>query len=56
MKGYGGTCFPKDLNGISHVFKANGVECPVVEAVLLRNETIDRPAKEYLADEGRVVL
>jgi UDPglucose 6-dehydrogenase len=55
QRGYGGTCFPKDLNGISHVFKDNHIECPVVEAVLHRNENIDRPMKEYLTDEGRVV-
>ncbi len=54
--GFGGTCFVKDMNGIAGVFRNEGVPCPLIGAALARNETIDRPAKDYLADVGRVVI
>jgi UDPglucose 6-dehydrogenase len=43
--GYGGSCFPKDTQGLMHVGKAAGIDMKIVEAVEAVNDT----QKELLA-------
>ena len=54
-RGFGGTCFPKDMHALAASARAEGTECPLLQAVLTRNETVDRPQKDWLADVGRAV-
>jgi UDPglucose 6-dehydrogenase len=56
FNGFGGTCFPKDMNGIQREFKRNGLDCPILEAALYRNNKLDRPQKDYLMDKGRAIV
>ena len=54
--GYGGTCFPKDTNSLLHEMKQTNA-CPLIlNAVVTRNETIDRPNKDWFKNKGRSVL
>ena len=54
--GYGGTCFPKDTNALKCIMKQHNVSSPVIDSVVFRNETIDRPGKDWNNDKGRAVL
>lgn len=54
--GFGGTCFPKDTSSLVRQFAIHGVEAPVLNAVLHRNVTIDRPEKDWTLDQGRAVI
>lgn len=54
--GYGGTCFPKDMNAFAFEMKQKGVECPILEAAIYRNENIDREEKDWKLDKGRAVI
>lgn len=54
--GYGGTCFPKDTNSLLYEMKQTNA-CPLIlNAVVTRNETIDRPNKDWFKNKGRSVL
>lgn len=35
--GYGGSCFPKDVRALNHIFQANGCETKILKAVLAVN-------------------
>lgn len=54
-RGFGGTCFPKDTNALASFAKENGIESPILDAVIKRNEEIDRPEQDWKADKGRAV-
>lgn len=54
--GFGGTCFPKDTNGLLSDIKKNIGKSYILEAAINRNETIDRAEKDWLLDKGRVTL
>ena len=54
-RGFGGTCFPKDMHALAASARAAGAGCPLLRAVIDRNETVDRPKKDWLADVGRAV-
>ena len=54
-RGFGGTCFPKDTNALANFAKENGIESPILDAVIKRNEEIDRPEQDWKADKGRAV-
>jgi len=54
--GFGGTCFPKDLNSLCYEMKKIGCTPVISEAVKLRNETIDRPEQDWNTDKGRAVV
>jgi UDPglucose 6-dehydrogenase len=43
QKGFGGTCFPKDTNSLLYEMKKNNVKPLILEAVIKRNNEIDRP-------------
>jgi nucleotide sugar dehydrogenase len=52
-RGFGGTCFPKDCHGLEHEYGRHGVPCPVLGAVVQRNEQIDRVDRDWMARKGR---
>ena len=54
-KGYGGSCFPKDMNALEYIFKANDIESPVISGSIERNAKIDRPEKDWEKLKGRAV-
>ena len=54
--GYGGTCFPKDINSMLHEMKKEGMESYILQAVIDRNEKVDRSKKDWMSDKGRAVI
>ena len=52
--GFGGSCFPKDLNALIHVAKDNGVEPTVLQAVWEKNLEV-RPERDWEKLKGRAV-
>lgn len=52
-RGFGGTCFPKDLSSLIEQFKESNIESPILNSVQFRNNNIDRPSKEWMNDKGR---
>ena len=48
--GYGGSCFPKDLNALSTFCENNSIHNIILSAVNYRNENFDRPEKEWRKD------
>lgn len=54
-RGFGGTCFPKDMSAIIHYAHSKGVGTPVLEAVWKRNIFVDRPEKDWEQLKGRAV-
>jgi len=55
-KGYGGTCFPKDLNSLLSQFCSIGLDAPILRAAKFRNEHIDRPKQDWKNNKGRAVI
>jgi len=55
-RGFGGTCFPKDTASLKYEMKKNGLKPYILEAIIERNETIDRPEKDWTIDKGRAVV
>ena len=55
-RGFGGTCFPKDTNALANFGKSKDTETPILNAVIKRNEKIDRPEQDWKADKGRAVI
>lgn len=54
-RGFGGTCFPKDTNALAKFAEDNSIPTPILDAVIKRNEELDRPEKDWMADKGRAV-
>ncbi len=53
--GFGGSCFPKDINGIINIFKKYNINPYVLNSVWERNITEDRPAQEWKKLIGRAI-
>lgn len=53
--GFGGTCFPKDLNSLIYQMDKVNVNYPLLYSVKKRNEEIDRTEKDWTHDKGRAV-
>ncbi len=53
--GYGGSCFPKDINSLRHVCRELGTGERLFSAVVERNEEL-RPAKDWEELRGRAVV
>jgi UDPglucose 6-dehydrogenase len=51
--GFGGTCFPKDISSLRVQMKDSDVPHYVIDAVIRRNDTIDRSEKDWMDDIGR---
>ena len=54
--GFGGTCFPKDTNGLLSDMKKNNINSFILDATIARNETHDRVEKDWELDKGRAVV
>ena len=55
-RGFGGTCLPKDANSLQQQFIEKNVDCPILAAVVRRNEEIDRPELDWMEDKGRAFI
>lgn len=55
-RGFGGTCFPKDMASLRHQIQTNGLQSFIIRAAIERNETIDRPEKDWSTDVGRATI
>jgi UDPglucose 6-dehydrogenase len=55
-RGFGGTCFPKDTHSLYCQMNAHGVVPHVFPAVLTRNDTHDRPEREWSKDVWRTTI
>lgn len=54
-RGFGGTCFPKDLAAFIHYAKTLGIGTPILEAVWNRNVLVDRTERDWELLKGRAV-
>ena len=54
--GFGGTCFPKDTSSLKYEMTKSGMIPYVMEAIIKRNELVDRPDKDWHNNEGRAVV
>lgn len=52
-RGFGGTCFPKDINNLNHLLNHSNLPNYIVKSVVARNEEVDRSEKDWLMDKGR---
>jgi UDPglucose 6-dehydrogenase len=55
-KGFGGTCFPKDTASLRHEMEISGMTPYVMNAIIERNEKIDRPEKDWFENKGRATV
>tara|TARA_B100000287_G_scaffold432044_1_gene490515 strand:+ start:2611 stop:3462 length:852 start_codon:yes stop_codon:yes gene_type:complete len=55
-KGFGGTCFPKDMSALEYQFVKAGVNPHIIRSSICRNNTIDRTEKDWKNNKGRAVL
>ena len=55
-KGFGGTCFPKDSSSLRHEMKSIGMKPYIMDAIITRNEEVDRPSKDWESKKGRSVI
>ena len=46
------TCFPKDTSSLRHEMHNSGMKPYVMNAIIERNETIDRPEKDWKNNKG----
>lgn len=53
--GFGGSCFPKDINALINFFSQNNIESPILKSVWHRNINIDRPEQDWKNLVGRAV-
>jgi len=56
LRGFGGTCFPKDTHSLYCQMNAHGTLPYIFPAVLSRNDTRDRAAREWSKDVWRTTI
>jgi hypothetical protein len=56
LRGFGGTCFPKDTHSLYCQMNAHGVNPQIYPAILARNDTVDRPEREWSRDVWRTTI
>jgi UDPglucose 6-dehydrogenase len=54
--GYGGTCFPKDMNALLNFMHQHNVISHILSGSVTRNESIDRTSKDWTNDKGRATI
>jgi UDPglucose 6-dehydrogenase len=54
-RGFGGTCFPKDLNSLIYQMDQSNVDPMILSAANDQNNKVDRPEKDWEEDRGRAV-
>jgi hypothetical protein len=55
-RGFGGTCFPKDTHSLYCQMNSHGVHPHIYPAILTRNDTHDRPDREWSRDVWRTTI
>jgi hypothetical protein len=55
-RGFGGTCFPKDTHSLYCQMTGHGVTPHIFPAILSRNDTHDRPEREWSKDIWRTTI
>jgi UDPglucose 6-dehydrogenase len=55
-RGFGGTCFPKDMNALLYEMKSIGMTSYVLQGAIDRNTTVDRNEEDWKEDKGRAVV
>ena len=55
-RGYGGTCFPKDMQALLAEMVDAGMTSHVVAGAIDRNDMVDRPEQDWKEDRGRAVV
>jgi UDPglucose 6-dehydrogenase len=56
LRGFGGTCFPKDTHSLYCQMNAHGVTPQIYPAIITRNDTVDRPEREWSRDVWRTTI
>lgn len=56
LRGFGGTCFPKDTHSIYSQFQEAGVQSIIYQSILDRNDNLDRPQREWATDKWRTTI
>ena len=54
-RGYGGTCFPKDIASLYHQMSEEGMESYILEGSIARNNQVDRVEQDWKQNKGRAV-
>ncbi len=54
-RGYGGTCFPKDMASLICQFEQNKMQSIILKASFNRNNNVDRKEKDWQKLQGRAV-
>ena len=54
--GFGGTCFPKDISSLQNQMSSINIKSPIINAVIERNNNIDRIEQDWKKDEGRAFI
>jgi len=55
-RGFGGTCFPKDTHSLYCQMTARGINSKIYPAILDRNDTQDRPERDWSKDVWRTTI
>jgi UDPglucose 6-dehydrogenase len=55
-RGFGGTCFPKDIANLLNLIEKQGLKSYVLKSVVNRNREQDRPEKDWENNLGRSVV
>ena len=55
-RGFGGTCFPKDLSSLLAQMNEAGMSPYIIKAASSRNSQVDRPELDWTLDKGRAVI
>ena len=55
-KGFGGTCFPKDINSLLYEMKKVDMDSYILKSVITRNETHDRSENDWKENKGRAIV
>jgi len=53
--GFGGSCFPKDINSLINTFTEKNIDSYILNASWQRNITKDRPEKDWESLKGRAI-
>ena len=56
QRGFGGTCFPKDVSSLNHQMDRVGMDSYIIEAAKSRNIQVDRRKQDWKLDKGRAVI
>tara|TARA_Y100001938_G_C8098930_1_gene440151 strand:- start:2982 stop:3788 length:807 start_codon:yes stop_codon:yes gene_type:complete len=54
-KGFGGTCFPKDMSSLNHQMVEKEILSYIIASAISRNKNTDRPEQDWKKDKGRAV-